>query len=283
MLSINYLFAQLQRLLPQHLLTRAAGWLASRRTNWVKNVLINAFSRVYRIDWSETKGNRADDYSTFNAFFTRELKPGARPLDSASNQLISPCDGTLSEYGTIDQGQLLQAKSIDYPLNRLLGCNDERANTFMHGQFSTIYLAPSNYHRVHMPISGVLTHCTHIPGRLFSVSIGTAQNLPGLFCRNERVVCWFEDDEQRPFALILVGAMMVGSIETVWHGRYQHRQRQSAIDTHLPNQPVMLQRGEEMGRFLMGSTVIMVLSKDIPDKQINKPSGSVVSLNTPLS
>ncbi len=255
--------SQLQRPLPQHLLTRLAGWMASRRTRWFKNMLISLFSKAYKINWKEAAAGHQDDYPTFNDFFARALRPGARPIEK-TDDLISPCDGTLSEHGLITSGRLLQAKHIDYPLQHLLGCPTDQSDVFNNGQYFTIYLAPSDYHRVHMPISGSLIRCTHIPGRLFSVSPSTASNLPGLFCRNERVVCWFEDSNRQPFAVVLVGAMMVGSIATVWHGRFQHRTRRTAQDMPLPVAPVNLQAGSELGHFLMGSTVIVITAGDYP-------------------
>ncbi len=260
---ISYWLSQLQRPLPQHLLTRIAGWLAGIQVRWVKNSLIGLFSKAYAINWDEAVGNDKHAYASFNDFFTRALKPDARPLPD-SNGLVSPCDGTLSEYGPVTQGRLLQAKGIHYPLQYLLGCEKNASELFDNGEFFTIYLAPKDYHRLHMPLSGTLTRCTHIPGRLFSVSPATANHLPDLFCRNERVVCWFEDEHRQPFVMVLVGAMMVGSMQTVWHGRFKHRTRQAAMDIPLPVAPVTLQRGAEMGRFLMGSTVIVVTSRDLP-------------------
>lgn len=254
---LSYLLAQLQRPLPQHLLTRTAGWLASRRTRWFKNMLIGLFSKAYPIKWEEAVGKTRDDYASFNDFFTRALEPGARPL-AGTDGLVSPCDGTLSEYGPVNNGHLLQAKGIDYPLHHLLGCTKKESELYNKHNFFTIYLAPKDYHRIHMPQTGTLTRCTHIPGRLFSVSLGTANNLPGLFCRNERVVCWFEDEQKQPFVVVLVGAMMVGSMQTVWHGRFDHRTRRTAQDMPVPVEQVILQRGEELGRFLMGSTVIII-------------------------
>ncbi len=257
---IDKWLAQLQRALPQHLLTRAAGWLATRRTRWVKNLLIGLFSKAYPINWDESKHKSKHDYASFNDFFTRALRPDARPVPETDG-LISPCDGNLSEHGPVTDGRLFQAKRIDYPLHRLLGCQTAEAEIFANGYYFTVYLAPSDYHRVHMPLSGQLTRCTHVPGRLFSVSPGTANHLPGLFCRNERVACWFEDKQKQPFAVILVGAMMVGSISTGWHGRFKHRSRQAAQDMPIPVAPLNFQHGSELGRFLMGSTVIVVTAK----------------------
>jgi len=237
-----------------------AGCLSSCRWRWFKNALISLFSKAYKINWAEAQAVSKHDYVNFNDFFTRSLKPDARPI-KPNNGLISPCDGTLSEHGNIKAGHLLQAKHISYPLHHLLACTEAQADIFSPGYFSTIYLAPSDYHRVHMPLTGQLTHCTHVPGRLFSVSLGTANNLPGLFCRNERVICWFTDTHNQAFAIVMVGAMMVGSITTVWHGRYAHRCRQTAQTMPLPASLLTLQQGDELGRFMMGSTVILVTAR----------------------
>ncbi len=269
---LSYLLTQLQRPLPQHALTRLAAWLGNCSTPWIKNGLIGLFSKAYTIHWEEAVGKCRDDYATFNDFFTRALEPNARPLPD-SEGLTSPCDGVLSEYGAINRGRLLQAKGIDYPLQRLLGCSKNESALFNRHHFFTVYLAPKDYHRIHMPQTGTLTRCVHIPGRLFSVSQGTANHLPGLFCRNERLVCWFEDQQKQPFVMVLVGAMMVGGMQTVWHGQYQHRTRESVMETALPPEPVTLQRGEEMGRFLMGSTVIIITSEPI-----NRTSSTTNSL-----
>lgn len=268
---LSYLLTQLQRPLPQHALTRLAAWLGNCDKTWVKNRLIDLFSKAYTVQWEEAIGKSRDDYATFNDFFTRALEPNARPLPDTDG-LVSPCDGVLSEYGPINRGHLIQAKGIDYPLQRLLGCTKNESTLFDKHNFCTIYLAPKDYHRIHMPQTGTLTRCVHIPGRLFSVSQGTANYLPGLFCRNERLVCWFEDQQKQPFVMVLVGAMMVGGMQTVWHGQYLHRSREAVLETLLPTESVTLQRGDEMGRFLMGSTVIIITSQAISRAQSSTQS-----------
>lgn len=279
---LSKLLAQLQRPLPQHFLTRIAGWLAAQEIRWLKNLLIKLFDRAYDINWNEAVHQSPDDYASFNDFFTRALKPDARPLPEGDG-LISPCDGALSESGAINDGQLLQAKDIEYPLHHLLGCSNNESEAFDKYHFFTIYLAPKDYHRIHMPQTGTLTRCTHIPGRLFSVSPGTARNIPELFCRNERVVCWFEDQQKRTFIVVLVGAMMVGSIETVWRGRFEHRRDQNAKDYALPVKPIVLERGEEMGRFLMGSTVIVIYPDAVMTDDIFNTETKNVKLNQHLN
>lgn len=255
---LKSLLARLQIALPTLLLTRLAGLLAEARVGWLKNSMIRLFSMVYHIDWEEIEADRAADFASFNEFFCRPLRAGTRPFTPAAAQLLSPCDGRIGACGVIGSSQqLLQAKGIDYPLPRLLACAAEHSNHLLGQHYYTLYLAPHNYHRVHMPLTGSLQHSRHLPGRLFSVAPASSAALPGIFCRNERVVCWFADQQQRPWVMVLVGAMMVGSITSVWHGRYQHRSSAARQHTGL-SPPVQLDQGDEMGRFLLGSTVIVI-------------------------
>jgi phosphatidylserine decarboxylase len=262
------------------LLTRLAGMLAESRVGWLKNSMIRIFSKAYKINWDEIEAENAAEFGSFNDFFCRPLRAGARPFKPAPKQLQSPCDGNVGACGQIDSTQqLLQAKGISYPLQRLLACSAEIASGLQNHHYYTLYLAPHNYHRVHMPMAGTLQNCRHVPGRLFSVAPGSTAAVPAIFCRNERVVCWFHDQNQQPWVMVLVGAMMVGSIATVWHGRYQHRSRAEVDHAMLP-QPVHLAQGDEMGRFLMGSTVVLIAPQK-PEPAV--VPGSAIWLHQPLS
>lgn len=251
-----------QNLLPQHLLSRLAGKLARCEWPWLKNWAIRRFVKKYKVDLSEALINRPEDYSHFNAFFTRALKPGARAID-ASNTFISPADGTLSAFGRVKDNQLFQAKNHNYTLEALLGSNDTRVTSFQSALYATIYLAPKDYHRIHMPVTGTLTAMRYVPGKLFSVNQKTAENIPGLFAKNERVILFFET-EHGPMALILVGAMIVASISTVFAGVIAPNDKQVIHRdfTHTPEQHITLNKGEEVGRFLLGSTVIALFNHD---------------------
>lgn len=251
------LFIIIQYLLPQHLLSRLAGCLAECRTPWLKNLLIDAFIRRYKVDMSQAEQPDARCYENFNAFFTRPLKPDARPLDPDAGSILCPADGAISEIGRIEAGRILQAKGQHYSLTELVG-DTGLAEAFQGGSFATIYLSPRDYHRVHMPIGGTLTDMLYVPGKLFSVNQTTADNVPALFARNERAVCLFQT-EAGPAAVILVGAMIVAGIETVWGGQVAPPPRQlSHRRYNQPQQPVQLARGEEMGRFKLGSTVVLL-------------------------
>ncbi|MEQ9004603.1 MAG: archaetidylserine decarboxylase [Pseudomonadales bacterium] len=241
-------FVILQRLLPQHALSRLTGLAARSQQAWLRKRLIRAFARYYGVDLTEAARTDPDDYRSFNDFFTRALAPGARPLDPDPAALLCPADGMVSQAGLIDGDQLLQAKGTYYRLESLLG---ERAPGFDGGSFATVYLAPMDYHRVHLPMAGTLRRTTTIPGALFSVNARTEAAISDLFCRNERLVCWFDTDHGR-MAVVLVGALIVASIETVWGGP-PSPYRSSRHDTW--QQP--FDRGAEIGRFLLGSTVIV--------------------------
>ena len=248
---------RLQFLLPRLTLTRAAGWLASRRWGTATTWAIRRFIARYRVDMSEAADPDPRAYPTFNAFFTRALREGARPV--APEGLLCPVDGTISQFGPIEDGRIFQAKGHQYDATALLGGDAALAAGFRHGHFATLYLSPRDYHRIHMPCAGRLRHMVHVPGELFSVNPATAQAVPGLFARNERVVCVF-DGEHGPFVMVLVGATIVGSMATVWHG-VVNPPRPGAVrawDYEAGTAPV-LARGAEMGRFLLGSTVVMLL------------------------
>ncbi len=253
-------FILMQQLLPQHLLTAAVYWLARRRSRWLKNALIRGFCRLFPIDLTEAEFGDAEGYADFNAFFTRALQDGRRPLSTEPNALLSPCDGTVSERGTIDGSQLLQArlsaKCHSYSLEALVG-DAGRAAPFVGGEFATIYLAPYNYHRVHVPMAGRLSSIHYVPGALYSVNATTAAAVPGLFARNERVVCHF-DTASGPLAVIFVGALNVGSVSLVGTGEVTPRRPRTPCQIELPA-TCDFAAGAQLGHFNMGSTVILLL------------------------
>jgi phosphatidylserine decarboxylase len=247
-------FVWLQYLLPQHSLSRLVLAATRVRTAWFKNWTIRAFLKLYRVDMSEAAENDPYRYASFNEFFTRALKDGARPIAGDEAAIVSPVDGCVSEAGTIDRDRLVQAKGRHYRLTELLAAQPW-ASRFEGGSFATIYLAPFNYHRVHMPLRGVLEETVYVPGRLFSVNAATARHVPGLFARNERILTLF-DSAAGQFALVLVGALNVGSMATVWAGDITPAARR--VVTQVPGPPTTLEKGAELGRFNMGSTVILL-------------------------
>lgn len=254
---IERLGAYLQHVLPQRTLSALVYRLMRLRTRWLKNALIRGIGTTVGVDFSEARSADPNDYPCFNAFFTRELKPGARPLDDDPRALLCPSDGRISEAGDLRGDRLLQAKGVRYELQALLG-GDPACAGLANGVFYTIYLSPRDYHRVHMPLDGRLLRMIHVPGRLFSVAPYTVRNIPGLFARNERIVCLF-DTAWGTAAQVLVGAMLVGSMETVWAGEVTPSTRRELGVTDYTEQPIHLARGTEMGRFNMGSTVVLIL------------------------
>ncbi len=245
-----------QYLLPKGALTAYAGWYAGRRWGAITRRTIRRFIHRYQVNMAEAADPDPKHYASFNDFFTRALKPGARPLADAD--LISPVDGAISQFGRIESDQVLQAKGHRYSTTTLLGGDRALAEPFDHGHFATLYLSPKDYHRIHMPCDGQLTRMIHVPGDLFSVNPTTARGVPGLFARNERVVCLF-DSSNGPLALVLVGATIVGSMATVWHGVVNSpRGRRVREWRYEGDDAIQLQRGQEMGRFLLGSTVVML-------------------------
>jgi phosphatidylserine decarboxylase len=257
---MDKLFILFQHIAPQHLLSRATGWLANlRHPAWLKNGLIRSFIRYFGVRMEEAADPEPTSYPHFNAFFTRPLKDGARPLAEAD--IVCPADGAISQLGPISDGRIYQAKGQSFSTRELLGGDGERAALFEDGQFATIYLSPRDYHRVHMPLAGRLTATRYIPGQLFSVNAVTAANVERLFARNERLVCYF-DTEAGPMAMILVGAMIVAGIQTVFSGQVAPPARAPVARDYvnLPA-PVELAKGEEMGRFMLGSTVILLFPK----------------------
>ena len=254
------LFILFQYLLPHHLLSRLAGCLANCTWGWVKNPFITWFVKRYQVDMSEAQEENPTAYSSFNDFFTRALKPNARPLDQTPGGILCPADGAISQLGKIEHGRIFQAKGHSFSVQELLGGNAELAAPFQGGEFATVYLSPRDYHRVHMPLGGTLKEMIYVPGKLFSVNQTTAENVPALFARNERVVCLF-DTEAGPMALVLVGAMIVASVETVWAGLVappSRTLRSTAYGQAAPS----LEKGDEMGRFKLGSTAIVLFGPD---------------------
>ncbi|MGH8181014.1 MAG: archaetidylserine decarboxylase [Steroidobacteraceae bacterium] len=254
------LFVAMQHLLPQHFLSRQVHRLARSRVKPFKNALIGSFMRHFHPDMSDAADPEPRDYPSFNAFFTRSLRPGSRPCDPDPRALACPVDGTVSQIGRLDGSILLQAKGHHYSVEALLGDTPDWARRFAGGSFATLYLAPYNYHRIHMPAAAALRAAWFIPGRLFSVNTVTAAAVPGLFARNERVICAFEEGSLS-FALALVGALFVGSIATVWHGDVTpcSPRRATELPLNTGRAPMRLERGAELGRFNMGSTVILLL------------------------
>ena len=240
--------AALQRLLPQHGLSRLAGYFARSQTPWIRRTFIRTFSRVYGVDLSEAGRSSPDDYDSFNDFFTRELRAGARPIATDPLVMLCPADGSISQVGNLTDDKLIQAKGTSYSLRSLTTADLPQ---FHGGTFATVYLAPSDYHRVHLPVTARLKRTIAIPGELFSVNANTEAAISDLFCRNERLVCHFESDHG-DMLVILVGALIVASIETVWSGP------QSPFRSHSENDyRLCFERGCEIGRFLLGSTVII--------------------------
>jgi phosphatidylserine decarboxylase len=251
--------ALFQSFLPQHCLSRIAGWVAHCRQPWIKNRLIKNFIRHYQVDMRLAVKENPNDYSHFNEFFTRALKPEKRPIASEPESIVSPVDGCVSQFGDIQQGQLIQAKKINYSLQALLGGSVTLASHFQQGRFASFYLSPKDYHRVHSPFAGKLQEMIYVPGRLFSVNRETTDNLPQLFVRNERVICLFSTSAG-PMAVILVGAMLVASMSTVWEGVITPASVLKIRHWHYVENAVSLAKGEELGRFQLGSTVIVLFS-----------------------
>jgi phosphatidylserine decarboxylase len=248
-----------QYLFPKHAMTVFAGLVANAEAGSITTAIIRRFVRKYQVDMQEAANPDIASYASFNAFFTRALRDGVRPLAEAD--YLCPVDGAISQFGPIEQDQIFQAKGHYYSTTALVGGDASLAAQFRNGSFATIYLSPRDYHRIHMPCDGRLTRMIYVPGTLFSVNPTTARGVPGLFARNERVVCVFESD-RGPFVLTLVGATIVGSMATVWHGVVNPpRTREIREWTYAPGQ-VSLKKGEEMGRFLLGSTVVLLFPEN---------------------
>lgn len=249
-----------QYLMPKQALTAFAGWVASRQWGGVTTGIIDRFVRRYQVNMAEAANPDTGSYSSFNAFFTRPLRADARPLALAD--FVSPVDGAISQCGPIHGDQVFQAKGHSYSTRALVGGDAALAAQFQDGEFATLYLSPRDYHRIHMPCAGRLTRMVHVPGDLFSVNPTTARGVPGLFARNERVVCVFEG-EHGPFVMVLVGATIVGSMATVWHGVVNPPRPGQLREWTYEMGTIGLAQGEEMGRFLLGSTVVMLFPQGV--------------------
>ncbi|NWL80704.1 phosphatidylserine decarboxylase [Pseudomonas taiwanensis] len=257
------LFIISQYLLPHNLISRLAGCIAECRVPWFKNAFTAWFAKRYQVNMGEALVEDLTAYQHFNDFFTRALKPGARPLDETPGAILCPADGAISQIGPIEHGRCFQAKGHSFSVLELLGGDADRSAPFMGGEFATVYLSPKDYHRVHAPLGGTLREMVYVPGRLFSVNQSTAENVPELFARNERVVCIF-DTERGPMAVVLVGAMIVASIETTWAGLVTPPKRELKTFSYDENAraPITLEKGDEIGRFKLGSTAIVLFGPD---------------------
>ncbi|WP_404409971.1 archaetidylserine decarboxylase [Pseudidiomarina marina] len=275
----------MQHWLPKHAVSRLVGKFAAAKAGWFTQLFIRWFIRQYKIDMSEAIHEDPKAYKTFNDFFTRYLKPELRPLMASDDkQFAHPVDGAISQLGEIEEGRVFQAKGHDYSLTELLGGDPDDAHAFRDGDFATIYLAPKDYHRIHMPCDGVLRKMIYVPGDLYSVNPLTVANVPNLFARNERVVAIFEADFGQ-FAMVLVGATIVASIGTVWSETVTPPRGTDVHTWEYPasgKQAIRLKKGEEMGHFKLGSTVILVFPDDVIDFDEALKPGSVTRMGTLL-
>ncbi len=250
----------IQYLLPKHAITVLAGKFANSQSGKLTTSIIRWFVGHYGVNMQEAQNPAIEYYKTFNEFFTRPLKAGERPIADAD--FICPVDGAISQFGNIEDTQIFQAKGHSYSISALLAGNVELAGHFRHGSFATLYLSPKDYHRIHMPCDGLLVSMTYVPGTLFSVNSATALGVPGLFARNERVICEFQSVSGYRFVMVLVGATIVGSMATAWHGVVNPPRTKQTRTWSYTGQNIRLKQGEEMGKFLLGSTVVMLFPQD---------------------
>jgi len=275
------IYTWIQYLLPHQLLSKIVHWLM--RVEWkpLKNFIIKKISRTYKVNMQEAVSDKLDDYKHFNAFFTRELKQGVRTIDHNKNSIISPVDGAISQCGNIQQGRIFQAKGFDFSVEELLACDNKTALSYQNGLFATIYLSPKDYHRMHAPMDCKVIKTVHVPGRLYSVAKWTAESIPRLFARNERLVCYMQT-EIGTIAYILVGAIMVSSMETVFNGLvtppYAKKVQEVALNDHTK-----LSKGDEVGRFNMGSTVILLFPANVTKLEKSLIEGTVVKLGQKIA
>lgn len=255
------LFIALQHVIPQHFLSKMMWRLTRCEYKWLLKLILPLFIRQFKVNMEEAKDADWKSYTSFNNFFTRELSDGARTIADDKKAIASPVDGAVSQVGTIKEDLIFQAKGHAYSLTQLLGDRDDLGDTFKDGHFNTLYLSPKDYHRIHMPVDGTLKEMIHVPGELFSVNPVTVKNVPALFARNERVICIF-DTAAGPMAMVLVGAIFVGSIETVWHGEVTPPTCKEIRNWIYDDENLTYVKGQEMGRFNMGSTVILLHAKN---------------------
>lgn len=265
----------LQHLLPKQALTEFGAYIANAKAGRISTGIIRWFVKKYGVNMNEALNSDISSYASFNEFFVRPLKPNARPIAAAD--FVCPVDGAISQFGSIELNQIFQAKGHQFTTTDLVGGDAQLAAQFDHGHFANIYLSPKDYHRIHMPCDGRLTRMIYIPGDLFSVNPVTARGVPNLFARNERVVCVFES-EHGPFVLVLVGATIVGSMATVWHGVVNPPRTRQIREWEYSSQQIFLKQGEEMGRFLLGSTVVLLFPADSLTFNTNWQAGSSVRL-----
>lgn len=275
------IYTWLQYILPHRFLSSIVHWLM--RVEWkpLKNYIINKISKSYNVNMQEAASANLDDYKHFNAFFTRSLKKGVREIDKDKNSIISPVDGAISQCGKIEQGRIFQAKGFDFSVQELLACDKKIAQSYYDGQFATIYLSPKDYHRMHAPIDCEVTKTVHIPGRLFSVAKWTAESIPRLFARNERLVCYMKT-EIGTIAYVLVGAIMVSSMETVFNGLVTPPYAKKVQVVPL-NENTKLKKGDEVGRFNMGSTVILLLPPNVAQLDESLIENTIVKLGEKIA
>ncbi|MFL2840718.1 MAG: archaetidylserine decarboxylase [Pseudohongiellaceae bacterium] len=259
---MNFLYIFFQHIVPQHFLSRTIGLLANCKISFIKNFLITLFIKKYNVNLAEAKIKKVEEFSCFNDFFTRKLETNARQIDSEKNSIICPVDGAVSAIGNIEREQIFQVKGKSFSLSALLGGDQKLAEIFKGGRFATLYLSPRDYHRIHMPLTGTLEEMIFIPGKLFSVNQKTVRNINELFARNERVVCIFKTCIG-PMAVILVGAIIVASIETVWAGQVAPSKFNKHNELYQEHAPITIRHGEEMGRFKLGSTVIVLFPANV--------------------
>ena len=269
------IFIKAQNVVPQHQLSRIVGKLAAAEHPVIKNAVISAFKAQYGIDMSIAEQSNALKYKSFNEFFTRALKDGVRDIDQDPCSIVSPADGAISQLGTIVEGEVFQAKGQSFSVEKLIA-DPQLAEPFKNGQFATVYLSPKDYHRVHMPFAGTLTETLYVPGELFSVNQTTAENIPGLFARNERMVCLFDTALGR-MAVVLVGAMIVAGIETVATGKVKPTGR-----LELNQHDLFLEKGAELGRFYLGSTAVVLFEQDKMQWDTQFNAGSAVEMGKAL-
>lgn len=284
-MSLDKFKIAMQYAMPKHFISRMVGKLAAAKAGGLTTALIKLFIKQYKIDMSEAKYPDPAHYKTFNEFFTRPLKEGIRPLAEESDIIAHPVDGAISQLGDVVDGQIIQAKGHDYSLQALLGGKEEDTAPFLGGKFATIYLAPKDYHRIHMPVDGTLSKMIYVPGDLFSVNPLTAQNVPNLFARNERVVAIFET-EIGPLAMVLVGATIVASIETIWAGTVTPPAGKDVFSWNYPTEgdnAITLKKGEEMGRFKLGSTVILAWGANQAEFLSDQQPETVTRMGTPFA